>query len=149
MEQIHNPQTVPNRFFVPSTQSSTPKAPHHLIGDPPVPDSIADLFFLNNMPGANRRPGAKPNLAPVTRSAPHHLIGDPPTWPDDLGTYLYTIVDPADDRGLLPGEINIYTDTLYSSGVGGPWPNYWQTVFNWNPTTGIGRSVTGRALSIV
>ena len=124
----------------PANHAGKPAPPHHLIGDPPLPSSFADLAGLDNLPGT-RRPGSRPAAYPTTHSPPHHLIGDPPTWPDDLGTYLYSIWDPGDDRALLPGEVNLYTGPLNSSGYPSN-PIYWQTVFNWNPTTGIGRNVS-------
>jgi hypothetical protein len=126
------------RVFERSTQSVAPNASRSLTSEAPVLDSVAALYSLNT-PAGSRRPGSKPNVPAVTRKAPHHLIGDPPTWPDGLETLLYTEVYGSDERGLLSGEIRVYTDTLYSSG--GEPANYWQTVFNWNPKTGMGRSV--------
>jgi hypothetical protein len=140
LKQDNSPATGVVPGSRPATQTGTPQAPHHLIGDPPLPGSVRDLSSLDTSSGVARRPGARPNLPATTRSAPRHLIGDPPTYPDDLGVLIGSAYFLSDDRAVLPGEVNLYSSDIGNRGIPG-WPIYTQTVFNWNPTTGIGRYI--------
>jgi hypothetical protein len=137
VNQVFDRPTIAAPGSKPIIQQSAPTAPKHLIGDPPTPASLQDLY--DSPSGNNRRPGARPSITHKTKT-PKHLIGDPPTFPDDLGTYLFSTYDEADLRDPLTGEIRLYTGDLYNTGSGFSGMS-WQTVFNWNPATGIGRSV--------
>jgi hypothetical protein len=131
------------------SKSSTATAPRHLIGDPPLPGSFADLAAINTSSGIRRLPGATPTSARIlnARSSPPSTTNasptsTSPTWPNDLGTYLYTSSVEEDLRSLLPGEVRMYTGPLYLSGVTWGQSIYSQTVFNWDPTTRIGRNIS-------
>ena len=127
----------------PAIQIATPAPPHHLIGDPPLPSSLADLLLYSSSPGATMRPGYKPPTMSVAPTAPHHLIGDPPSQPYYNGTYwvlgtqLYnyqTFTYTTNQNGLQSGEVNIYTLP--------PLPgNSWGLIINFNQLTGIVRQI--------
>lgn len=75
--------------LVPGSNSTSttaqPTAPKHLIGDPPLPQSLADLHaYLSPSPGSRGRAGYRPPILTMFPSAPRHLIGDPPLYGNEI-----------------------------------------------------------------
>ncbi len=58
----------------PAQRTNKPSAPHHLIGDPPVPDSIAELHQLLDRPSSGSMRPAAPDRPSIRRPGVHRTI---------------------------------------------------------------------------